>query len=180
MPAPRPAFRLVFSAFSVGLFANAVLPGRVGELARVGVLTRRMPGRKGLWATLVGTVFAHRVFDLVPVLILVVYVVVFAKIPAWAVTSLIVVVAGGIALFTFAFASARLHQGQRLEGLGAVRRVVTMGRHGLGVMRAGWPAVRAVVVPVPRLALPAARRLHGDARLRHPRAAARGRAACSC
>jgi len=144
MPPPRPRFRLVFSAFSVGLFANAVLPGRVGELARVGVLTRRMPGRKGLWATLVGTVFAHRVFDLVPVVILVVYVVVFAKIPAWAVTSLIVVVTGGIALFTFAFASARLHQGQRLEGLGAVRRVVTMGRHGLGVMRAGWPAVRAI------------------------------------
>ena len=144
MPKPRPGFTLVFSAFSVGLFANAVLPGRVGELARVGVLTRRMPGRKGLWATLVGTVFAHRVFDLVPVLILVVYVIVFAKIPAWAVTSLIVVVCVGIALFTFAFASARLHHGQRVEGLGSVRRVVTMGRHGLGVMRAGWSAVLAV------------------------------------
>ena len=41
---PQPPYRLVFAAFSVGLFANAVLPGRIGELARVAVLTRRMPG----------------------------------------------------------------------------------------------------------------------------------------
>jgi uncharacterized membrane protein YbhN (UPF0104 family) len=47
---PRPAFRLVFSAFSVGLFANAVLPGRVGELARVAVLRRRITGRRGATA----------------------------------------------------------------------------------------------------------------------------------
>src|SRR5262249_27455587 len=37
MEPPHPGFMLVFSAFSVGLFANALLPGRVGELARVAV-----------------------------------------------------------------------------------------------------------------------------------------------
>ena len=66
---PHPRFMLVFSAFSVGLFANAVLPGRIGELARVAVMTRklRLQGREeGIWAALVGTVFAHRLFDLVP------------------------------------------------------------------------------------------------------------------
>jgi len=31
---PHPRFRLVFSAFSVVLFANAVLPARAGELAQ--------------------------------------------------------------------------------------------------------------------------------------------------
>ncbi len=82
MEPPRPRAMLVFSAFSVGLFANAVLPGRIGELARVAVLTRKMPGRKGAWATLVGTVFAHRVFDVVPVILLVLYVVVTANIPS--------------------------------------------------------------------------------------------------
>ena len=41
MPAPRPSSPLVFAAFCVGLLANAVLPGRVGELARVAVLTRK-------------------------------------------------------------------------------------------------------------------------------------------
>ena len=43
MPPPHPRFLHVFSAFSIGLLANAMLPGRVGELARVAVLTRHMP-----------------------------------------------------------------------------------------------------------------------------------------
>src|SRR5439155_21175992 len=64
LPRPSPRFRLVFSAFCVGLLANAVLPGRIGELARVAVLTRRMERRLRSWATLVGTVVAHRLFDL--------------------------------------------------------------------------------------------------------------------
>src|SRR5438552_10725622 len=89
MEPPHPRVLLVFSAFSVGLFANAVLPGRIGELARVAVLTRKSPGRKGAWATLVGTVFAHRVFDIVPVLLLILYVVLTASIPTSARASLL-------------------------------------------------------------------------------------------
>ena len=49
-----------------GCSANAVLPGRIGELARVAVLRRRLPHGRGTSAALVGTVFAHRLFDLVP------------------------------------------------------------------------------------------------------------------
>jgi uncharacterized protein (TIRG00374 family) len=135
MPPPHPSAMLVFSAFSVGLFANAVLPGRIGELARVAVLTRKLPKRQGVWATLVGTVFAHRVFDLVPVVMLILYVVATARIPAWAVTSLLAFVGVGAALFAFAFISARSHSTTRLDGLGAARRLLVMGRHGLGVMR---------------------------------------------
>ncbi len=119
IPKPWPRFRSIFSAFSVGLMANAVLPGRIGELARVGVLVRKLPKRKGLWATLVGTVFAHRVFDLVPVVVLIIYVMITAKIPAWASTALVGFVAVGVALFAFAFASAKLHTGVRVDGLGA-------------------------------------------------------------
>jgi uncharacterized membrane protein YbhN (UPF0104 family) len=75
IPTPHPRFRLIFSAFSVGLFANAVLPGRVGELARVAVLRRRLPGHpKGTTATLIGSVFAHRMFDLFPAVTLVIWV----------------------------------------------------------------------------------------------------------
>jgi uncharacterized protein (TIRG00374 family) len=146
MPAPRPRFPLVFSAFSVGLFANAVLPGRIGELARVAVLTRKVPGRRGAWATLVGTVFAHRVFDLVPVVLLIVYVLITAKIPHWAITSLVAFVAVGSALFMFALASARRHhhRGVDLELLGPARRLLTMARHGLAVMRAPAPALLAI------------------------------------
>src|SRR3954468_22860660 len=135
MTPPHPGIMLVFSAFSVGLFANAVLPGRIGELARVAVLTRKLPRRKGMWATLVGTVFAHRVFDLVPVVLLILYVVITARIPAWAITSLLVFVGVGAALFAFAFISARSHTTTRTDGLGAARRLMVMARHGLTVMR---------------------------------------------
>src|SRR5213075_655484 len=91
---------------------------------------------------LVGTVFAHRVFDLVPVLLLIVYVLLTAKIPHWAITSLAVFVAIGVGLFAFANAR-RHHRGVDLEMLGPVRRLVAMGRQGLGVMRAPGPAFLA-------------------------------------
>jgi glycosyltransferase 2 family protein len=144
IPPPRPRFRLVFSAFSVGLFANAVLPARAGELARVAVLTRRLPGREGAWATLVGTVFAHRVFDLFPVLLLIVYVLATAKIPHWAITSLVIVACVGLILFGFAVLSARRHHRSMLEEAGAVKRLVTMARYGLGVMHEPVAATIAV------------------------------------
>ena len=135
MPAPHPGFPLVFSAFSIGLFANAVLPGRIGELARVAVLTRKLPQRQGAWATLLGTVFAHRVFDLVAVIGLIGYVVATTHIPDWAVTSLLAVVGAGVVLFSIAVISARRHEFSDLGGLTSVRKVVRLARHGLGVMR---------------------------------------------
>jgi len=135
MAPPYPKPLTVFSAFSVGLFANAVLPGRIGELARVAVLVRKLPRRKGLWATLVGTVLAHRVFDIVPVLLLILFVIVTAKVPAWAISILLAVVGAGVGLFAFAVVSARTPHGTRLDGVGALRRVVEMARVGLGVMR---------------------------------------------
>ena len=145
IPAPRPAFPLVFSAFSVGLFANALLPGRIGELARVAVLNRRLPPRRGAWATLVGTVFAHRVFDVIPVIFLIVYVLLTARIPAWAITSLEVFVGIGVALFAFAMASARLRHRPTLDELGVVRRLLAMGRQGLAVMRSPLPTLVAIL-----------------------------------
>jgi glycosyltransferase 2 family protein len=144
MPPPHPRFGLVFSAFSVGLMANAVLPGRVGELARVAVLRRHMPPRKGVWATLVGSVFAHRVFDLIPMVMLVVAVLTTADLPHWALTSLVIFLAAGAAVFVFAWLSARHHHRTRLDGLGSFRRLVTMARHGLGVMRRPLPAAIAI------------------------------------
>ena len=98
----------VFSAFGVGLFANAVVPGRLGELARVATLRRHLPDApRGTSATLVGTVFAHRLFDLVPATILVVWVLLTAEVPHWAIVALMIVAAVGLALFTIAWMSAR-------------------------------------------------------------------------
>jgi uncharacterized membrane protein YbhN (UPF0104 family) len=141
---PGPGYRAVISAFSVGLFANAVLPGRIGEVARVAVLARRFPNRKGIWATLLGTVFAHRVFDLFPVLALIAYVFYTTKLPQWAVTTVGLFVIVGLVLLLIAVLSARRRGHSALEGLGPVRRLIVMAQHGLGVMHAPLAAAAAV------------------------------------
>lgn len=149
VPPPQPPFRAVFSAFGVGLFANAVLPGRIGELARVAVLSRRIEEerRADTWATLLGTVFAARVFDLFPVTLLIIYVAATARIPHWAVASVIVFLIVAFALFAFALASAR-HRDRTVleEAEGGARRLVTMARYGLGVLHAPLPAALAALL----------------------------------
>lgn len=151
LPEPHPKYRQVFSAFCVGLLGNAVLPARAGELARVAVLRRHMSDHPdGTTATLAGTVFAHRLFDLPAVALLVLYVLLTAKIPHWAVTSLILFGLVGIALLAVAMLSAR-HRDQRrpsLDDAGAVRRVTTMARQGLGVLRAPLPAALAILCQI--------------------------------
>ena len=143
---PRPRFDYVFSAFSVGLLANAVLPGRIGELARVAVLRRHLPHGPGTTGTLVGTVFAHRLFDLFPALLLVAYVISTAKVPHWAVTSLVIVSAVGILLFTAAVVTARRRHRPALDGMGQLRRLLIMARQGLAVLRSPVAAVVAIML----------------------------------
>lgn len=130
---PHPRYPLVFSAFCVGLFANAVLPGRVGELARVAVLRRRMPGRKGATPVLIGSVFAHRMFDVFPTIALVIWVLLTADIPSWAFLTLAIALGAGILLFAVAVVLAR-RQHRELEGLGPIRLLLARGRRGLAVM----------------------------------------------
>jgi uncharacterized membrane protein YbhN (UPF0104 family) len=139
---PHPPYRLVFSAFCVGLFGNAVLPGRVGELARVAVLRRRLTGPRGTTATLIGSVFAHRMFDIFPTITLVVWVLFAAKIPTWAYTSLAAALVVGVVLFAAALLLAR-RQHRELDELGSVRLLLARARQGLAVMRAPLPALKA-------------------------------------
>jgi glycosyltransferase 2 family protein len=145
LPDPQPGFTNVFSAFSVGLLGNAVLPARAGELARVAVLRRHLPHGHGTSATLLGTVFAHRLFDLFPALLLMVYVLFTARIPHWAVTSLYVVALVGLGLLAVAVVSARRYHRPVLDGAGTVRRLLVMARQGLAVMNAPVPAAGAIL-----------------------------------
>ena len=116
MPPPRPRFPLVFSAFCVACSrtrccrdGSAVRAGR-GAHAQVASAEREV-------GDLVGTVFAHRVFDIVPALLLIGYVLATADIPGWALTSLIAVVSVGSILFLLAFVSAwRHHRSVRRKG----------------------------------------------------------------
>jgi hypothetical protein len=79
------------------------------------------------------------------VVLLVIFVLTTADIPGWAFTSLVIVLSIGVGLFLFAFASARHHGKTRIEGMGSVRRIVTMARLGLGVMRKPGAAALAIL-----------------------------------
>jgi glycosyltransferase 2 family protein len=148
VPSPAPRHRSVFAAFSVGLLGNAVLPGRVGEIARVIVLTRRMRRRPGTWATVLGTVFAHRLFDVIVAAALVVYVVYAARIPDWARPALAIALGIGLGLLLAALVLARRPARSALEELGPVRRVLHMARHGLAVLKRPPAAVGALAFQV--------------------------------
>ncbi len=144
----QPQLVHVLSAFGVGLFANAVVPGRLGELARVAVLRRHLPDAPpGTSAALVGSVFAHRLFDLVPATILVVWVLLTAEVPHWAIVALLIVAAVGLALFTVAWMSAkRGHRPVMRDGVSSVRHLLSMARQGLTVLKEPLPLAAAVLL----------------------------------
>ena len=142
----EPPFGAVFSAFAVGLLANAVLPGRIGELARVGVLARRTPRGQGVTGKLLGTVFAHRLFDLVPALLLTAFVLATTRIPQWAVTSLELVGIIGVALFLAAILVAGRELRPLPEGAMALRRLLAMAQRGLHVLREPRAAALAALL----------------------------------
>jgi uncharacterized membrane protein YbhN (UPF0104 family) len=144
----QPRLVHVLSAFGVGLFANAIVPGRLGELARVATLRRHLPDAPaGTSAALVGTVFAHRLFDLVPATVLVVWVLLTAEVPHWAVVALMISAAVGFALFTIAWLGARRHQRPMMrEGVGTARHLLGMARRGLSVLKAPVPLAGAVLL----------------------------------
>ena len=151
VPPPHPRLIDVFSAFFVGIFANGVLPGRVGEVARIGVLMRRMPRRErtGLWQAFIGSVLAHRILEVFPSIALFGWVLVAAKIPTAARTACWAVVAAGIAFVVIGVASARRHEEGGLEEKGRFGALLGRAREGLGILRrpipslisAGWQTV---------------------------------------
>jgi uncharacterized membrane protein YbhN (UPF0104 family) len=142
----HPRFRRVFSAFAIGLLGNAVLPGRIGELARVAVLTRGLPRGKGATGRLLGSVFAHRLFDLFPALILTGFVLATARTPRWAITSLEIAIVVGIALFLGTMLVAGLERRPLPDGARALRKLMAMARLGLNVMREPAAAVAAALL----------------------------------
>ena len=147
-PEHQPKLVHVLSSFGVGLLANAIVPGRLGELARVATLRRHLPDAPpGTSAILVGTVFAHRLFDLVPASILVVWVLLTAEVPHWAVVSITIAAAVGFAMFTVAWLGAKRHDRPVVsEGMGSVRELVSMGRQGLSVLKAPVPLAGAILL----------------------------------
>ncbi|TML71789.1 MAG: flippase-like domain-containing protein [Actinobacteria bacterium] len=145
LPSPHPRHRTVFAAFCVGLLANAVLPARAGEIARVAVLRRRLATGRGTTATLAGTVFAHRLFDLFPVLALVGYTLEAAKVPRWALTSIEAFIGVGVTLLAVAVVIAHRQHRPVLDEMGTPRKLLAMAQRGLAVMKRPGAAAGATL-----------------------------------
>lgn len=151
LPPPRPRRRHVFSAFCVGLLGNAILPGRVGDVARAAVLTRHVPHRSSNWPAIFGASFAHRLFDVPATVALVGYVLVTARIPSWAVPGVEIVLGVSLALFIAAVVVAwryRRREHPATGALGRARRLWHMAVAGLGILRAPGPAAATAVLQV--------------------------------
>lgn len=153
VPPPHPGLLDVFSSVFVGIFANGVLPGRVGEVARIGVLVRHMPGRRNLWPPLLGSVVAHRLLETVPSVALIAWVLAAAKIPGWGRGALLAVLGAALLLLLLGFLAARRHEQGGIPGAGRIRGLLAHLREGLGVMRRPAPAAQAVALQTAAWAL---------------------------
>lgn len=146
LPGTPVRHRHVFAAFCVGLLGNAVVPGRVGEVARVAVLGRHLPDGAGVWPSVAGSVLAHRLFDVIPAVGLVALVIATARVPGWAVPGIGVMLAIGGALLVVGFALA-VHRRRRgrpsLNGVGRIRRLFHESVDGLRVLHSPSPALLA-------------------------------------
>jgi uncharacterized membrane protein YbhN (UPF0104 family) len=140
---PHPHLIDVFSAFFIGIFANGVLPGRVGEVARIGVLMRRMPerDRPGLWPAMIGSVLGHRILEVFPSIALIIWVLLTAKIPTAARSALWGVLTAGIAFVLTGIALARRHEQAGEEAKGRFGGMLARAREGLGILRRPVPSL---------------------------------------
>ena len=78
-------------------------------------------------------------------LLLILYVALTAKVPHWAVTSLVIVSIMGGVLFTVAFVSARRRH-RPIDPERSLRRLLAMARQGLAVLRSPLPALGAILL----------------------------------
>lgn len=154
LPPPHPSHRNIASAFSVGLLGNAVLPGRVGEFTRVAVLSRRLPHGSTTWPAVAGSIFAHRVLDVIPIGALAIFILVAARLPSFAAPGLgLVLGIGGALLVAAVLLARRGSHGTASEQAGRIRNLLVMVRRGLGVFRAPAPAALASFLQVAAWAL---------------------------
>ncbi|MHB0866837.1 MAG: lysylphosphatidylglycerol synthase transmembrane domain-containing protein [Thermoleophilia bacterium] len=79
-------WRDLVSAIMIGFLVNALIPARVGELARAYTISRReaIRGRRISKSTVLGTVALERVFDGLAMTMIVIYGVVKMDLPRWA------------------------------------------------------------------------------------------------
>ena len=118
------------------------------------MLVRRLPQGPSAWPAVAGSVFAHRVFDVLPTAGLVGFVLVSARLPSWAAPGVGAVVAiGGVLLLAAILLACRQSPSHAGEQVGKLRNALLMVRRGLGVFRAPGSAIAASLLQLSAWAL---------------------------
>jgi phosphatidylinositol alpha-mannosyltransferase len=154
LPAVAIRWPPVIRATMIGVMGSAVFPGRVGEAARVLVLSRHLPGRaRDQIALVAGTVFSQTLINLFALAILAL--VTFSSVPVFHghASGLVVAATAALAIVAVVIAGPRLlalgrrSRNRRVADLAdAVARLLALARQGLAVFarpRHGAPAVAA-------------------------------------
>ena len=136
-------------AYLLGQLVNAVLPGRTGELTKIGVYSARLADPEKDWGVVAGAVAAHRLIDVVPLGVLILLLALSVGIPPAAETEVFTVFGVSIALLVVAVVLARRNdpitpRGTLGRGIAAIRAGLsplhsprTTGR-ALAFQSAGW------------------------------------------
>jgi phosphatidyl-myo-inositol alpha-mannosyltransferase len=131
----------VVRATMIGVMGSAVVPGRLGEPARVLVLSRRLEGRTSrLLAVIAGTVFSQTLFNLIALAILLVVTITSVPLPSGNGAAV------AIALAVPLLACALIIAGPRLVALGRRSRSARVARAADAIARLLALARRGLVV----------------------------------
>jgi phosphatidylinositol alpha-mannosyltransferase len=152
LPDTQVAWPPVIRATMIGVMGSAVFPGRVGEPAKMLVLTRRLPGPSRRQLPIVaGTVFSQTLINLLALAILATVTFTSLELLRQHVSGLVIALAVPLAICLLVLVGPRiLALAQRSRslrialGAAALARLLRLGRQGLAVFanpRHGIPAV---------------------------------------
>ncbi len=131
----------VVRATMIGVMGSAVAPGRLGEAARVLVLSRRLEGRTTRLVPLIaGTVFSQTLFNLIALAILLVVTITSVPLPSGHGAAIAIALAVPLLVCVLIIAGPRLvalgrrsRSARVARAADAVARLLVLARHGLVV-----------------------------------------------
>lgn len=138
--------RHVIGATWIGKAGNAVLPARMGEVARVMVIRRHLHRERGTIPQIAGTLIAQRILNTLATLIVVVLVAVTMPLPVPVPDLRYLGAATATALLGAVLLRGRVRIGPRLTRLvpGRLRGILASIVSGAGIMRLRGPALASI------------------------------------
>jgi phosphatidyl-myo-inositol alpha-mannosyltransferase len=131
----------VVRATMIGVMGSAIVPGRLGEPARILVLSRRLDGRTSrLLPVIAGTVFSQTLFNLIALAILLVVTITSVPLPSGHGAAVAIALAVPLLVCALIIAGPRLlalgrrsRSARVARAAAAIARLLALARHGLVV-----------------------------------------------